>query len=56
MCLLSAPEGIKAFNERHPDIPVYTACVDDHLNEHGYIVPGIGDAGDRILVLFKRFL
>ena len=48
MCLLSAPEGIKAFNERHPDIPVYTACVDDHLNEHGYIVPGIGDAGDRI--------
>ena len=48
ICLLSAPEGIKAFNERHPDIPVYTACVDDHLNEHGYIVPGIGDAGDRI--------
>ncbi|WP_456084001.1 uracil phosphoribosyltransferase [Megamonas funiformis] len=48
MCLLSAPEGIKAFNERHPDIPVYTACVDAHLNEHGYIVPGIGDAGDRI--------
>lgn len=48
MCLLSAPEGIKLFNEKHPDVPVYTACIDDHLNEHGYIVPGIGDAGDRI--------
>lgn len=48
MCLLSAPEGIKLFNEKHPDVPIYTACVDDHLNEHGYIVPGIGDAGDRI--------
>lgn len=48
MCLLAAPEGIKLFNEKHPDVPIYTACVDDHLNEHGYIVPGIGDAGDRI--------
>ena len=48
MCLISAPEGIKLFNEKHPDVPIYTACVDDHLNEHGYIVPGIGDAGDRI--------
>lgn len=48
MCLLSAPEGIKLFNEKHSDVPIYTACVDDHLNEHGYIVPGIGDAGDRI--------
>lgn len=48
MCLLSAPEGIRLFNEKHPDVPIYTACVDDHLNEHGYIVPGIGDAGDRI--------
>lgn len=48
MCLLAAPEGIKHFNEKHPDVPIYTACVDDHLNEHGYIVPGIGDAGDRI--------
>ena len=48
MCLLSAPEGIKLFNEKHPDVPIYTACVDDHLNERGYIVPGIGDAGDRI--------
>lgn len=48
MCLLAAPEGIKVFNEKHPDVPVYTACVDSHLNENGYIVPGIGDAGDRI--------
>ena len=48
MCLISAPEGIKLFSEKHPDVPIYTACVDDHLNEHGYIVPGIGDAGDRI--------
>ena len=48
MCLISAPEGIKLFNEKHPDVPIYTACEDDHLNEHGYIVPGIGDAGDRI--------
>ncbi|WP_279223294.1 uracil phosphoribosyltransferase [Megamonas hypermegale] len=48
MCLISAPEGIKLFNEKHPDVPIYSACVDDHLNEHGYIVPGIGDAGDRI--------
>ena len=48
MCLISAPEGIKLFNEKHPDVPIYTACVDDHLNEHGYILPGLGDAGDRI--------
>ena len=48
LCLLAAPEGVKLFNEKHPDVPIYTACVDDHLNEHGYIVPGIGDAGDRI--------
>ena len=48
MCLLSAPESRKLFNEKHPDVPIYTACVDDHLNERGYIVPGIGDAGDRI--------
>lgn len=48
MCLLAAPEGIKVFNERHPDVPIYTACVDERLNEKGYIVPGIGDAGDRI--------
>jgi len=48
VCLISAPEGIKAFNEAHPDVPVVTAAVDTHLNDHGYIVPGLGDAGDRI--------
>lgn len=48
MCLVAAPEGIKALREAHPDVPIYTAAVDSHLNEHGYIVPGLGDAGDRI--------
>ena len=48
VCLISAPEGIKAFNKAHPDVPVVTAAVDTRLNEHGYIVPGLGDAGDRI--------
>lgn len=48
VCLISAPEGIKAFNEAHPDVPVFTASVDTKLNDHGYIVPGLGDAGDRI--------
>ena len=48
LCLLAAPEGIKAFTEAHPDVPVYTAAIDDHLNEKGYIVPGLGDAGDRM--------
>lgn len=48
MCLMAAPEGLKAFHEAHPDVPVYTAAVDRQLNEHGYILPGIGDAGDRI--------
>lgn len=48
VCLISAPEGIKAFNEAHPDVPVVTAAVDTMLNDHGYIVPGLGDAGDRI--------
>ena len=48
MCLIAAPEGIKALTEAHPDVEVYCAHVDDHLNEHGYIVPGLGDAGDRI--------
>ena len=48
VCLISAPEGIKAFNEAHPDVPVVTAAVDTRLNDHGYIVPGLGDAGDRI--------
>lgn len=48
VCLISAPEGIKAFNEAHPDVPIVTAAVDSQLNDHGYIVPGLGDAGDRI--------
>jgi uracil phosphoribosyltransferase len=48
VCLLAAPEGIKAFQDAHPDVHIYTAAVDDHLNEHGYIVPGLGDAGDRL--------
>ena len=48
VCLISAPEGIKAFNEAHPDVPVVTAAADEKLNDHGYIVPGLGDAGDRI--------
>ena len=48
MCLVAAPEGVQVINEDHPDVPVYVAAVDDHLNDHGYIVPGLGDAGDRI--------
>ncbi len=48
LCLLAAPEGIKNFNEAHPDVPVFTAAIDSHLNEMGYIVPGLGDAGDRM--------
>ena len=48
VCLLSAPEGIRHVAEEHPDVPIYTAAVDSHLNDHGYIVPGLGDAGDRM--------
>lgn len=48
VCLVSAPEGIRHFHEHHPDVPVWTAAIDSHLNEIGYIVPGLGDAGDRI--------
>jgi uracil phosphoribosyltransferase len=48
VCLLSAPEGIRHVAAEHPDVPIYTAAVDSHLNEHGYIVPGLGDAGDRM--------
>lgn len=48
VCLIAAPEGLKVFHDAHPDVTVYTAAVDSHLNDHGYIVPGIGDAGDRI--------
>ncbi len=47
MGLIAAPEGLKAFTEAHPDVPVYVAAIDDHLNERGYIIPGLGDAGDR---------
>ncbi|MBI2718576.1 MAG: uracil phosphoribosyltransferase [Rhizobiales bacterium] len=48
VCLLSAPEGIRHVTEEHPDVPIYTAAIDSHLNDHGYIVPGLGDAGDRM--------
>ena len=48
LCLLAAPEGIKAFHDAHPEVAVYTAAIDSHLDEHGYIVPGLGDAGDRL--------
>ena len=48
LCIIAAPEGIKNINEVHPDVDIYCASIDDHLNENGYIVPGLGDAGDRI--------
>jgi uracil phosphoribosyltransferase len=48
LCLLAAPEGIAAFHDVHPDVPIVTAAVDERLNDHGYIVPGLGDAGDRM--------
>ena len=48
MCLIAAPEGIKAVQQEHPDVDIYVAAVDDYLNDHGYIVPGLGDAGDRL--------
>lgn len=48
MCIIAAPEGLKALTESHPDVQVYCASLDEHLNDHGYIVPGLGDAGDRI--------
>ena len=48
LCLLAAPEGIERFTAAHPDVPIYTAAIDSHLNEKGYIVPGLGDAGDRM--------
>jgi uracil phosphoribosyltransferase len=47
VCLLAAPEGIERLRGAHPDVPIWTASVDDHLNEHAYILPGLGDAGDR---------
>jgi len=48
MCMIAAPEGVEAMQTAHPDVEIYAAALDDHLNEHGYIVPGLGDAGDRI--------
>ncbi|MFM1992158.1 MAG: hypothetical protein RJA99_5115 [Pseudomonadota bacterium] len=48
LALVAAPEGVEAFQRRHPGVPVYVAALDSHLNEHAYIVPGLGDAGDRI--------
>ena len=48
LCILAAPEGVKAFNQAHPDVELFTAAIDRELNDHGYILPGLGDAGDRI--------
>jgi uracil phosphoribosyltransferase len=48
VCLLTCPEGLARFHGHHPDVPVYTAAIDSHLDAHGYIVPGLGDAGDRL--------
>ena len=48
VCLVACPEGIRTFQEAHPDVPIYTGAIDRQLNDHGYIMPGLGDAGDRI--------
>ena len=48
LCVIAAPEGVKKMKEEHPDVDIYVGALDDHLNENGYIVPGLGDAGDRI--------
>lgn len=48
LCLIAAPQGVEKLNEAHPDVPIYTAALDDGLNEIGYILPGLGDAGDRL--------
>jgi len=48
MCLIASLDGIKKINDEHPDVLIYCAAVDDKLNEHGYIIPGLGDAGDRL--------
>lgn len=48
VCLIGAPEGVKRVQDEHPDVDIYIAAIDSHLNDHGYIVPGLGDAGDRI--------
>ena len=49
MCIIAAPEGLEALKKAHPDVEIYVGALDDHLNVHGYIVPGLGDAGDRIV-------
>ena len=48
LCLIAAPEGLEALQKAHPEVDIYIGAMDDHLNENGYIVPGLGDAGDRI--------
>jgi uracil phosphoribosyltransferase len=48
VCLVAAPEGVANFHDSHPDVPIYTASIDERLDEHGYIIPGLGDAGDRL--------
>ncbi len=48
VCIVAAPEGVRTFHDAHPDVPMFTAALDEKLNEHGYIVPGLGDAGDRM--------
>ena len=48
LVLVAAPEGVRLVNEAHPDVIIYTAALDSHLDEHGYIIPGLGDAGDKI--------
>jgi len=48
VCLLAVPEGIRRFKQAHPEVPIFTAAIDERLNDHGYIVPGLGDAGDRM--------
>jgi uracil phosphoribosyltransferase len=48
MCLIGAPEGVKRIQKEHPDVDIFLASMDSHLNEHSYIVPGLGDAGDRL--------
>ena len=48
MCLIAAPEGVKHLHELHPDVQIYCAALDEKLNDHAYIVPGLGDAGDRL--------
>ncbi|MEI6309145.1 MAG: uracil phosphoribosyltransferase [bacterium] len=48
LCIIAAPEGVQALSAAHPDVPIFTAALDERLNEHGYILPGLGDAGDRL--------